>query len=93
MFAKSSRYYTLPERTWTDPLGREIVYKSFRLVPPPRQRSEAFTPVGQSERLDLVAARTVGRAGLYWKLCDANVALDPFDLIEAGEHRLWVPEG
>ena len=92
MFGKSSRYYTLPERTWTDPQGREFVYKSFRLVPPPRERSDAFTSVGQSERLDLVAARTVGRGDLYWKLCDANLALDPFDVIKDGGSRLWVPE-
>jgi len=92
MFSKSSRYYNLPDLTWTDPTGRKVVYKSVRLIPPPRKHPETMTLVGQSERLDLVAARTLGRSDFFWKLCDANLALDPFELIEAEKHKLWVPE-
>jgi len=92
MFAKSSRYYSLPNRTWSDPRGREVVYKSVRLIPRPHGQPKTMTVVGQSERLDLVAARTLGRSEHFWKLCDANRALDPFGLVESEKHLLWVPE-
>lgn len=92
MFGKSSRYYTLPDRLARDDEGREVVYRAVRLLPRPPRAPSKMTRVGQEERLDLVAARAVGRAELFWKLCDANSALDPFDLIESAERVLWVPE-
>lgn len=92
MFSKSSRYYGLPERTWSDAQGRKIVYKSIRLLQRTPARAENMTLVAQSERLDLVAARTLGRPDFFWKLCEVNHALDPFALIETSERRLWVPE-
>ena len=92
MFSKTSRYYNLPERTWRGPDGRNVVYKSVRLIPRPSHSFTTKTVVGQSERLDLVAARSQGRPELYWKLCDANRALDPFALVESEGHMLWLPE-
>jgi hypothetical protein len=35
MFAKGSRYETVPDVVWTDPAGREIVYKRLRVIPSP----------------------------------------------------------
>jgi hypothetical protein len=93
MFVKSSRYYNLPNRTWSGPDGREVVYKCVRLIPRPSHAFKTKTVVGQSERLDLVASRTQGRSELYWRLCDANRALDPFILVESQGHQLWLPEG
>jgi hypothetical protein len=93
MFVNSSRYAGLPDQTWTSPEGVQVVYKSRRLIPRPRPRSESLTAVGQGERLDLVTARTIGLPELFWKVCDVNGALDPFELVEPGGRLLWVPEG
>lgn len=92
MFAKSSRYYKLPDRVVVDGDGREILYRAVRLLPQPARAPQTATRVGQSERLDLVAARTLGKPELFWKLCDENRALDPFDLLETARRLLWVPE-
>ena len=40
----------------------------------------ANVTVTQGDRLDLIAARTLGDAEQYWRICDANDALDPLDL-------------
>lgn len=92
MFSKSSRYYNLGDRTWTSPDGREVVYKERRLIPRFGGAIAGRTTVAQSERLDLVAVRTVGRPESFWKLADANDALDPFDLVEPSGRTLRVPE-
>jgi hypothetical protein len=93
LFAKSSRYYKLPDRVVADEDGREILYRAVRLLPRPARATQTATKVGQHERLDLVAARTLGRPEIFWKLCDENRALDPFELIETARRLLWVPEG
>jgi hypothetical protein len=80
VFSKSSRYFPLPDLIWRAPDGREVTYRSRRLIPRSGARLEKMTVVGQSERLDIVAGRTLGRPEAFWKLCDANGALDPFEL-------------
>lgn len=90
MFSKTSRYHDLPDRTWRGPDGTEVVYRSRRLIPGRHEAAAGRAVVAQSERLDLVAARTLGRAELFWRLCDANLALDPFDVV--GNRTLRVPE-
>ena len=40
----------------------------------------AEVTVSQGDRLDLIAARTLGTPELFWMLCDANTAMNPFDL-------------
>lgn len=92
MFSKTSRYHDLPERTWRAPDGREVVYKARRLIRREDTPIESTTVVGQSERPDVVAARTLGRSELFWKLCDANGALDPWELTEPSGRVLWIPE-
>ena len=78
MFSKSSRYHHLGELTYRTPEGREMVYKERRLVPRP-SASDQMT-MAQSDRLDLMAARVLGDPLKFWRLCDANEELDPFEL-------------
>jgi len=92
MFSKSSRYYGLPDQTWRAPDGRRLVYKSRRLVPRDLPAGPKMTVVGPDERLDLVAARTEGMPELFWRLCDANGTLDPFEVSGQTGRFLWVPE-
>ena len=46
-----------------------------------------------SDRLDLVAARALGSADAWWRLCDANPTLHPEDLEHPGAELLVATEG
>lgn len=45
----------------------------------------------QGERLDLVTHRTLGDSLQFWRICDANDAINPFDLIDPEGQMLRVP--
>ena len=82
MFEPTSRYYMLEDATYTTPDGREIAYKRRRFLP----QAETLpllreVEVGIDDRLDLIAATNLGDPLLFWQICDANNALDPFDLV------------
>ena len=49
----------------------------------------------QGDRLDNIAARYLGDPELFWRLCDANVALRPTELTETIGRRILItlPEG
>ena len=89
MFTKSSRYYPLAELTYSAEDGREIVYKERRLVP--RTPASGEVTIGQSDRLDLIAGRVLGDPLQFWRLCDANGELDPFELEAATGRAIKVP--
>lgn len=81
MFDHDSRYHDVPDAVHVDPDGRETVYKRRRFLP----RGEDLpllreVTVGAEDRLDLVAARTLGQPELYWRIADANDAMDPLAL-------------
>jgi hypothetical protein len=91
MFDPSSRYFTIEQATLTLPDGRTVAYVRRRFVPP----SSALQPLAQetvrpADRLDLVATRTIGDPEQWWRLCDANDALDPESLEQPGR-RLIIP--
>ena len=77
----ASRYANLPVLTYTSADGRMTSYYSRRLLPPgssmPLLTSVTVT---QGDRLDLIAARALGDPEQFWRICDANDALDPFEL-------------
>ena len=63
---------------------RDLPYLARRFIPP----ADRFSPIGshavvQGDRLDNLAARYLGDPEQYWKLCDANGALRPDELVEA----------
>lgn len=91
MFSPASRYFELPDRVWVGPDGREVTYKSRRLLPRD-VRLGGVTAVAQSERLDLVAFRILRMPDQFWRLCDANMAMSPFDLTEPSGQVLRLPE-
>ena len=89
MFSKTSRYAPFGERTHVAPDGRKIVYKARRFI--------LETPVGgratlgQSDRLDLMAGRILKDPLKFWRLCDANDELNPFELEARSGRSLKVP--
>ena len=84
MFDFTSRYYQIENAEFVDAAGRIIVYKRRRFVPRVSDvEAIAEIPVGQGDRLDLLTARTLGNPEFFWQLCDANNAMNPFDLTAA----------
>lgn len=91
MFEPTSRYARLDTATLKASDGREIAYVPRRF--PPRGaalRLMVEATLADGDRLDLLAARTLGDPLQFWRICDANDALNPFDL-EAARRALRVP--
>lgn len=92
MFNFASRYYKLETATLTLPDGRAAVYKRRRFLP----RGGAMpllvsVTVTDGDRLDLLTARTLGDPEHFWRVCDANDAMNPFDLTTEVGRTLRVP--
>jgi hypothetical protein len=47
--------------------------------------------VAQSDRLDLIASRTLGDSEQFWRVADANNAMHPLDLTEVVGRVLRIP--
>lgn len=83
MFDATSRYYTLEDAIYEDEHGRHISYKRRRFLPQGMQMpllTEVTVAVG--DRLDLIAARTLNAPDNFWRICDANNAMNPFTLTD-----------
>jgi nucleoid-associated protein YgaU len=92
VFDPSSRYYKIADATYREPDGREIPYKRRRIVPQPESvRCLTQVVVDRSDRLDLIAFRALGRPDLFWRVADANDAMDPFDLTAVPGTTLRIP--
>jgi hypothetical protein len=92
MFDFTSRYARLENAQYTTAEGRLVTYKRRRFLPPGAALPLlAEVQVRQGERLDLVAQRTLGDPLEFWRICDANDALNPFDLVEPEGQTLRVP--
>lgn len=93
MFEPSSRYYHIPDAVHRDEDGTEHHYKRRRLLPQGDSLPTlALLRTQSHDRLDLLALRAAGSVELYWRLCDANNALNPFDLLEQPGITLRVPQ-
>jgi hypothetical protein len=82
MFFKGSRYEKVATNQITDSTGRVIVYKKIRFIPPTLGLA-AYT-VKQGDRLDLIANLSFRDAQRFWRICDANDAMWPDDLLIIG---------
>ncbi len=83
MFDPSSRYYALEEATYEDAEGRVIIYKRRRFLPQGTDMPVLMqVTVSATDRPDLIAARAYGASEHFWRIADANNALNPFDLTD-----------
>lgn len=93
MFEPTSRYTSVATAKKRLPDGREVAYKRRRFLP----RSESLPLLGevdvrQEERVDQLTARTLRDPEQFWRLADANDAMDPAELEESGRRvRIPVP--
>ena len=95
-FPPTSRYYGLVLGEWTRPDGRPVAFSRRRFVPPPETFSTLEEHVvGEGDRLDNIASQYLGDPEQYWKICDANRAMRPDELIEepGARLRITLPHG
>ena len=85
----TSRYAALAPVQVPLPGGRIAPVLPMRIIPPATAQGEAAAR--QDERVDVLAARTLGDPLLFWRLCDANLATDPQHLVGPGGRRLRLP--
>jgi nucleoid-associated protein YgaU len=94
-FPASSRYAPVEVAKFVGS-GREVPYLRRRFVPQPESLADASAYVVENgDRLDRIAAETLGDPELYWRICDANRALRPEELETPPGRRLRItlPEG
>jgi hypothetical protein len=92
-FAPDSRYYGVAfglfQRNPADP---GIAYVLRRFIPQQRDIAVLLEHIVQSgERPDLLAAQAFADAELYWRIADANVVTDPFELTDTLGARVIFP--
>ncbi|HYD82095.1 MAG TPA: LysM domain-containing protein [Paucimonas sp.] len=94
-FPPTSRY-ALTETAVTETNGgKPIVYLRRRFVPGPERFALLQEHrVAEGERIDNVTAHYLGDPEQFWRVCDANRALRPDDLMAVGRTlRITLPEG
>jgi hypothetical protein len=96
LFPPTSRYHNIETVSLLHADGTEVIYLKRRFVPSP----ERFTVlqehvVTQGERLDNITARYLGDPLQFWRICDANNAMNPPELTAKVGRRLRItlPEG
>lgn len=87
----TSRYASTGIATWTAPDGSVHRYVGRRLIPQPEALATGgWDEVGPGDRVDTLAARTLGDPLAFWRLCDAAGVADPAAIETAGT-RLPIP--
>jgi hypothetical protein len=98
-FPFNSRYYGSEVRSITMPDGRVHVYLERRFLPASeRLQVIALHTVKTHERLDHIAFQHFADPILFWRICDANDAMQPEALLEPLSDqprrlRITLPEG
>jgi nucleoid-associated protein YgaU len=92
MFETTSRYYPLETATVTAADGRLIAYKRRRFLPQGDKMPLLLeVTIVQGDRFELITTRTLGDPEQYWRVCDANNAMNPPDLTAEIGRTLRVP--
>ena len=91
MFDRRSRYHELEDLHFEDRRHGTIVYKSRRFLSRDERRPVLWeVEASNSDRPDLVAARTLRQPELFWRVCDANGVMHPFELTDRSGRRIRI---
>jgi hypothetical protein len=92
MFEHTSRYYSIATAEFSTADGRKIAYVRRRFLPQgdrlPVLREFIAT---RDDRLDLITAKTLGDPEKFWKVCDANNAMKPINLLADPVQTIRIP--
>jgi hypothetical protein len=92
MFDHTSRYHRVADARYAFADGRTVTYRRRRILPDGASLPVlAEVAVRQDERLDLFTYRTLGDPLQFWRIADANDAMNPFELVERSGRLLRVP--
>lgn len=92
MFDSKSRYISQPTGTYTLPDGTVVRYVKNRFLPQPDSMQVlAEVRTVQGDRLDQISYRTLGDPLAFWRIADANAAMNPFDLVAEIDVPLKIP--
>lgn len=89
MFFKGSRYENVETDRFTTAAGQVVRFKRVRLIP--ETAAQLAVMVNQGERLDHIAQRVYQDPELFWRICDANLALWPDDLVAEPGRVIKIP--
>jgi hypothetical protein len=85
MFFRGSRYEGVGENEIQDGQGRAVRYKKVRFIPEMEMPRMGHI-LSQGERLDHIAYDYYRDPERFWRICDANRAMWPAELVaEAGK--------
>ena len=91
-----SRYRGLDLQSAVDASGRAVVVVARRFLPQPESLAQVgMVTVKAADRLDIIAAQQMDDARWWWRIADANGAIDPSELTaDPGTSlRLTLPQG
>lgn len=95
-FPPTSRYHGLDTAALRTSEGKTVIYLKRRFVPPP-ERFQLLQEhiVTEGDRLDNLTSLYLDDPEQFWRICDANRAMRPDELIETIGRRLRItlPEG
>ncbi|MFC7737927.1 LysM domain-containing protein [Roseomonas sp. GCM10028921] len=90
-FPPNSRYHGVTVARSERPDGTAVAYLRRRFLPQPDSLALLQEHVVvQGDRLDNIAAAELGDPTQFWRICDANGALRPEELVETPGRRLRV---
>jgi len=89
MFTRRSRYYSVADAVYTDPVLGQINYKTLRITP--ATTSVQQHTLAEGDRLDLLAFQYYNDAEQFWRICDGNLAMRPDDLTRRIGARINIP--
>ena len=95
-FAPDSRYYGLPTAQTQLADGRTVADVTRRFLPPPENFATIQTlTLAAGQRPDQLAAQYLGVAEQWWRLADANGAMQPeaMTAVPGSSLRITLPEG
>jgi hypothetical protein len=92
MSSATSRYYGIEKAKLKMPDESEIVYLRRRFLPD-ASKMDILTEYAmvQGDRLDNITARYLVDPEQFWRVCDANDAMNPLDLTAEIGKRLKIP--
>lgn len=89
-FDASSRYVEIEIATRAAAGGTETRYLRRRFIPRPSAPEIGAHYVAEGDRIDRIAAVTLGDPLLWWRIADANRAADPAELTDRIGRRLKI---
>jgi len=95
-FSSNSRYYGIETTSLESENQETVVYVRRRFISQPEQfQLMQEHVVNENERLDNITHRYLVDPEQFWRICDANAAMDPNELTDTigRKVRITLPEG